>query len=130
MTTQTVTLWEHQAQSIYGARAALASITQGRRSVVVQIPTGGGKTTVAATMADMAVKNGKRVLAIAHRTELIEQLASTFERTGVPVAVVAASSTRRPWSRPSRRASWREPGSTSSRKSRWIRTALSGRWSR
>ena len=45
----------------------------GKRAPLIQIPTGGGKTHVASRCADMAIRQGKTVLWLAHRDELVHQ---------------------------------------------------------
>lgn len=55
----------------------------GQRSVCFVLPTGGGKSRVASELVTRAVNRGERVLAIAHRTELIVQLAEEFRGNGV-----------------------------------------------
>lgn len=71
-------LWPFQVD----ARQAVIDgwTTRGLRAVGVVIPTGGGKTTVFTDIADEHVRitphgQGRRVLTIAHRKELIEQAA-------------------------------------------------------
>lgn len=55
----------------------------GQRSVCFVLPTGGGKSRCAAELVIRAVSRGERALAIAHRTELIVQLADEFRSNGV-----------------------------------------------
>lgn len=49
----------------------------------VEIPTGGGKTPIIANLCGYLVRNGIRVLSVAHRKELIEQTADKL-RSWVP----------------------------------------------
>lgn len=72
-----MSLRPYQADAIARTRAALAS---GARSVLIVCPTGGGKTVIGAELARKAVANGRRVLWLAHRVELIAQATSTLER--------------------------------------------------
>jgi DNA repair protein RadD len=75
-----VNLRPYQLASIAEVRDA---IRKGRRSVMLCIPTGGGKTLTAATILIAAIAKGSRVLFVAHRKELIDQTARTFGRLGV-----------------------------------------------
>lgn len=59
------------------AAAVLDGLAQGRRRVVLSLPTGAGKTATAATLAR---RLGWPVLWLAHRDELIRQAADAFRR--------------------------------------------------
>lgn len=48
---------------------------QGRKKTLLVLPTGCGKTVVFAKIAEQCVKDGKRVLVLAHRGELLTQAA-------------------------------------------------------
>lgn len=69
-----------------------AQWVRGKRRVLVVLPTGGGKTVVCSAIAKRAVDNGKRVLALAHRSELIDQFARTLTACGLTVGALCASS--------------------------------------
>ena len=58
----------------------------------LEIPTGGGKTPIIATLARVVAEAGARVLIIAHRKELIEQTAEKLSvwAEGVPFTIVSA----------------------------------------
>lgn len=58
-------------------------VEQGSRRIVLVLPTGGGKTVVAARIIDLARTLAKKVLFVAHRVELINQTARQLERFGV-----------------------------------------------
>lgn len=64
---------------------------------VVVIPTGGGKTPVIATLCRDAVREGKRVVVLAHVKELLEQSLDKLRQVApeVPVGVYSASLGRR-----------------------------------
>jgi DNA repair protein RadD len=49
------------------------AVETGRRHVLVVVPTGGGKTIVAAEIIKEAIADGKRVLVLAHTREIIRQ---------------------------------------------------------
>ncbi|MBQ7986998.1 MAG: DEAD/DEAH box helicase [Bacteroidaceae bacterium] len=58
----------------------------GHRSVMVQMPTGTGKTVLMAEAVrneELKIKNEKFILVVAHRRELIEQICRTLERNGI-----------------------------------------------
>lgn len=58
--------------------------------VLIIIPTGGGKTVVAAEIIRSAESKGSRVLFLAHRRELIQQTCDKLRRFGVRHGVVMA----------------------------------------
>jgi DNA repair protein RadD len=62
----------------------------GRRRVLLVSPTGSGKTTIAAEIVRRAVANGRRVLFLAHRRRLIQQIAERCALFGVRYGVVMA----------------------------------------
>lgn len=64
------------------------------RTVLCVLPTGGGKTVVAAWLVDSAVAMGKRVLFLAHRTELIEQASAKLHEFGVAHGVIKSGHPR------------------------------------
>ena len=62
-----------------------------RNKTLLVLPTGTGKTIVFAKVAEDEVKDGRRVLELSHRGELLEQAANTFhEITGMECAVEKA----------------------------------------
>lgn len=72
--------------------AAFGGWGRGLRSVALVLPTGDGKSSVIAWIVErwLASNPGRRVLAVAHRKELIEQLAARIRRNlpGTPVGIV------------------------------------------
>jgi superfamily II DNA or RNA helicase len=63
----------------------------GKRSILCQLPTGGGKTIVFATVVHLAIKLGLKCLVLAHREELIKQAADKIEIiTNDPVGIIKA----------------------------------------
>ena len=63
----------------------------GEYRVMVQLPTGGGKTIIFCALANEFTKKSEPVLVIAHREELITQAASKLETVaGVPVGIIKA----------------------------------------
>jgi DNA repair protein RadD len=59
-------------------------------SVLVQAPTGSGKTALAAYMLGSAAQKQRRSWFICHRAELVEQTALTFEKVGIQYGIIAA----------------------------------------
>lgn len=55
--------------------AVLSQWEQGNSKTLLVLPTGCGKTIVFAKIAEDRVRNGERVLILAHRGELLEQAA-------------------------------------------------------
>ena len=53
--------------------AILQSLATSRENVAVEIPTGGGKTPIIATLCQTFARNGYRTLVLAHRAELLSQ---------------------------------------------------------
>lgn len=66
----------------------------GDTRVCLVAPTGAGKTTIAAELIKRTIANGKRVLFMAHRTELIEQCAARLDMFGVPLGIIKSGTKR------------------------------------
>lgn len=79
-------LREDQNSIINETRGALRQYN----SVLVQSPTGSGKTVMASFMADSASKKNLYVFFICHRQELVDQTAKTFRKFGLDFGFVAA----------------------------------------
>lgn len=63
----------------------------GSRSILAQLPTGGGKTIIFSTVVHQAIQNGLKCLILAHREELIKQAADKIEIvTNEPVGIIKA----------------------------------------
>lgn len=76
----------YQADLISRTRRALKH----HRRVLMQLPTGGGKTVISATMMGNAAGRGMRSWFVVHRRELVDQTSRTLERVGVPHGFIAA----------------------------------------
>ena len=88
-----IQLRDYQLESIESVRDA---IRKGLRRVLLNIPTGGGKTLTSASILRAAVAKGSRVLFVAHRKELIDQTVRTFARLGITqTGVIRGSDPRR-----------------------------------
>ncbi len=70
----------YQSRSIQTTRTRIAA---GVRRVLINAPTGAGKTCIAAGIVQMAIAKGKRVLFLAHRRELIDQTVNKLVDAGV-----------------------------------------------
>ena len=79
-------LRDYQFSSVQRIRTAYAS---GRRRVLFQLPTGAGKTICFAYVLASAAKRGSRVLVLAHRVEILEQIEAALELAGVKYGIIA-----------------------------------------
>lgn len=89
---ESLDLRDYQLRAIDDLRA---NILAGHRRQVLVMPTGGGKTVVAAAMIKSAIGRGKRCLFLAHRRELIDQTIEKLHRFGVMAGVIMAGDRRR-----------------------------------
>lgn len=81
------TLRSYQADMLL---QALAYMQQGYRRILIQAPTGAGKTVLAGALMGAALDLGMRSQFIVHRKELINQTSASFDRSGLPHGFVAA----------------------------------------
>ena len=72
-------------------REVADAIEEGSRKVLVQAPTGAGKTHVIAAVTAAAAHAGLRILIIATRTRLVRQIHERLESFGLDHGVIAAS---------------------------------------
>ncbi len=84
-----ISLRPYQTALIADTREALRS----HRSVLIQLPTGGGKTCVIAQMLHTVRAKGKRAIFTVHRQELLDQTISTFKDFDLPHGIIAAGYT-------------------------------------
>ena len=70
----------YQAEAVAMIRAAF---TQCRRVLFV-LPTGGGKTVIFAYITEHAAAKGNRVIVLAHRQEIVDQIVTALTAMGVP----------------------------------------------
>lgn len=80
-------LRDYQQKSIDKIRE---SFRQGSNSVCFQLPTGGGKTILAAFMIKNAVEKGNKVLFLVHLKELIEQTSEKLNTLEIDHAFIKA----------------------------------------
>jgi superfamily II DNA or RNA helicase len=79
----------YQQEAIAKVRASMRA---GHKRVVLVLATGAGKTKCASDIVRQAIDRGSRVLWMAHRTELVDQAATTLHKLGLSVGVLASSS--------------------------------------
>lgn len=65
-------------------------VRNGERAVLMQLPTGGGKTPIAATILKRAVEKGAHAHLWLHRRELAKQSILELDRVGVECGLIAA----------------------------------------
>ena len=70
----------HQVRALDMLRA---SLRQGNRRVIIQAPTGAGKTVLAAKILEGALAKGNRAIFTAPMINLIDQTVAAFEAEGV-----------------------------------------------
>lgn len=85
-----ITLFADQQRVV---RETAKTFAQGHRVVVLQCPTGFGKTTVASWMIQRRLQQGDRVLFLAHLDTLIEDTAARLRASGLRVGVIQANKT-------------------------------------
>ena len=73
-----------------GEQRIRQAFAAGKRAPLYVLPTGGGKTITFASMAHSADKRGKRVLILAHRVELVDQIVGALNQFDVRPDVIAA----------------------------------------
>ncbi len=81
-----IELREYQSSLVDQVRTALRT----NKNVLLQSPTGSGKTAIATHMLGRVVDNGKTGWFICHRRELIDQTSRTFEKFGIHHGFIAA----------------------------------------
>jgi superfamily II DNA or RNA helicase len=74
------TLWPHQAHAIIRVRDAFAD---GARRIMLQLPTGGGKTRIASTIIRGVCEVGRPVLFVVPAIELVDQTLAKFFAEGI-----------------------------------------------
>lgn len=82
-------LYDYQEETILKLRSSLRS---GKKRPVVQMPTGAGKTIVAAAIVRMAQEKGSRVTFVVPALSLIDQTVERFRQNGIySVGVIQAN---------------------------------------
>ena len=80
-------LRDYQQQCVDRLRAAFK---QGHRRVLLVAPTGAGKTVMFSHLTQRLTERGNRVLLLAHRDFLLDQIAGTLARFDIPHGFIAA----------------------------------------
>lgn len=88
----------YQSEALESLRAA---IVEGERRIVLQLPTGGGKTVIAAGIVDGALRKGRRVLFTVPAVSLVDQTVQSFWDEGFrDIGVIQAQHSMTDWSKP------------------------------
>lgn len=80
-------LWDHQPKIIEETRGL---IRQGCKRILIESPTGSGKTVMGSYMLKGAHERGWDSWFVVHRIELVDQTAATFQKYGIPFGIIAA----------------------------------------
>lgn len=91
-----LTLRDFQLELVTRVRSSFKS---GKRSPLVVAPTGSGKTVLFSYFTQAVVRKGNRVLLLAHRAELLDQISATLNQFSVPHSFIAAGMPFNPASR-------------------------------
>ena len=84
-------LRQYQVDSINDLRKA---ILRGHKRIVLQLATGGGKTTIASEMMRKANEKGKKCLFLADRIELVEQTSKRLDYEDIDHGIIMANHAR------------------------------------
>lgn len=91
-------LWDHQKEALDNLRA---SIAQGVKRIILQSPTGSGKTTMAATIVEGAQRKGNRMCFVVSSISLVDQTVESFYSEGIRgIGVIQANHQMTDWSQP------------------------------
>lgn len=85
-----MTLRHYQTSAIEKLRE---KIREGKKRVVMVMPTGAGKTRVAGQIILNAVQNGKRIAFVCNRIELVKQSVAAFEKLGIKCGILQGMNT-------------------------------------
>lgn len=86
-----ITLRQYQSTDIERIRAA---VREKFKRILYVLPTGGGKTTIAAEIIRCAVAKGSKLFFVAHRKELVDQTSRRLDEMTVDHGVVMADHPR------------------------------------
>jgi DNA repair protein RadD len=86
-------LRDYQHDAVERIRAA---ILDGQCRILLTLPTGGGKTVIAAELIQTYVQDSKPVLIIVHREELLGQMAEKLDALGIDYGIIKAGHPTRP----------------------------------
>ena len=88
-------LYPDQQQTVEDVRAAMRV----SRSVLLQSPTGSGKTAMATHIIEAAKNKDRRIIFTVPRKDLLEQTSQTFTRLGIDHSFIAAGKAHNPFAR-------------------------------
>lgn len=91
-----IQLRDYQEELLDGARSAFRS---GQTAVLLQLPTGGGKTLTSAFMVKRSSEKGLTCWWLVHRREIIAQASSTFSSLGIAHGLIMAGACTDPHKR-------------------------------
>jgi superfamily II DNA or RNA helicase len=86
-------LRQYQADAVADVRAKWRA---GARRILLVMPVGSGKTKTAVSVVESAMRKGRVVLWLTHRTELVAQASSSLRELGIDHGIVQAGKPRRP----------------------------------
>jgi superfamily II DNA or RNA helicase len=87
-----ITLRRYQSE---GVEAIKRAYLDGFKAPLYVLPTGGGKSVLFSAIAESSQRRGKRVLILAHRVELVDQIVTTLQSFDVSPDIIAAGYQRR-----------------------------------
>jgi len=87
-----ITLRDYQLRCV---KETSAHYKSGVKSVLMQKPTGSGKTRTASYIVGVYAKTGRQVLWLVHREELLTQAAMTFAEYGIQHRMICSASSER-----------------------------------
>ncbi|GIK23662.1 MAG: hypothetical protein BroJett005_30760 [Ignavibacteriota bacterium] len=79
------TLYDFQIKTIDLLRE---KISQGKKRIIIVLPTGAGKTTIASEIIRLSKSNGKKILFMAHRQELVYQAHERLAQFGIDAGII------------------------------------------
>lgn len=88
-------LYPHQEE----LRGSMRVAARKYQSILAYGPTGVGKTNLSAAIIETLFRNGKRVLFLVHRQDLIQQTAKTFQKFNIPFSYIASGYHYNPYHR-------------------------------
>ncbi|MDP3139823.1 MAG: DEAD/DEAH box helicase family protein [Burkholderiaceae bacterium] len=82
---------DYQSPAVEQARQA---IRDGAKSILINAPTGSGKTVMASALMELVAEKGRRANFVVDRLSLIQQTSDTFDRYGLEHGVIQSSHPR------------------------------------
>ncbi len=82
---------DYQAPAVQQAREAIRA---GARSILINAPTGSGKTVMASALMELVMEKGRRANFVVDRLSLIQQTSDTFDRYGLEHGVIQSQHPR------------------------------------